>query len=156
MEKFRRVILNCFGLKTLKNNWGLKPFVYVDFIYWYWPYLKLKLKTIIRIYQLMTSPLNVSTNDVYLWKVTIYSKTTIKKVVRRVALFYMFSNLFTEWPNRSQMDSYICLSIQFVVILLWLKKVKKILPHRYVVEKGTSIFGILGNCGYSSLILKKY
>lgn len=120
---------------TLKNNWGLKPFVYVDFIYWYhiWNENWKNYTSIPINFKIMTSPLNVNTNNIFLWKVTIYFKTittTTKKVVRRVALFYMFSHLFTEWPSRSQTDSYICLSIQFVVILLWLKKVKKILPHK--------------------------
>lgn len=122
---------DCFTLLKIieDSNLLLMWILSIDTIF------EIKTEKIRHLYQLiyfkiMTSPLNVSTNNIFLWKVTIYFKTiTTTKVVRRVALFYMFSHLFTEWPNRSQMDSYICLSIQFVVILLWLKKVKKILPH---------------------------
>lgn len=36
----------------------------------------------------------------------------MKKVVRRFTLFHSFTNLFTVWLNRKQLDSLICFCIQ--------------------------------------------
>lgn len=38
-----------------------------------------------------------------------------KDLVRRVALFYTFENLFNDWLNRRQLDADICFCIQSVV-----------------------------------------
>ena len=45
-----------------------------------------------------------------------YIFQTRKNVVRRVALFYIFANLFTVWLNRRQLDSHICFCIQSAMI----------------------------------------
>lgn len=39
-----------------------------------------------------------------------------KYLARRVALFYIFANLFKVWFNRRQLDSDICFCILSVVI----------------------------------------
>lgn len=59
-----------------------------------------------------------------------------QKLVRRVTSFYVFANLFHVWLNRRPLALQI-FCFQMVVILLWLKFVKKIQPHTdTVVGKG--------------------
>ena len=50
-------------------------------------------------------------SQIFLWKITIFSKTTFD-LVRRASFIYMFANLFNVWLNRRQLDSHICICIQ--------------------------------------------
>lgn len=53
-------------------------------------------------------------------------------LVRRVAWFYIFMNLFNIWLNRSQLDSHVCLcSNHFLSVEIY---EENLTSHRYVVE----------------------
>ena len=53
-----------------------------------------------------------------------------KKIVRIVAMLYMFANLFNVWLYWKEGFSYLLPHSIFYDMLFWLKHMKKIQPHR--------------------------
>lgn len=49
----------------------------------------------------MLNPIHIN----ILFKKQLFSRTPKKNLVRKMALIYIFANLFTVWLNRGQLDS---------------------------------------------------
>lgn len=88
----------------------------------------------------------------FLWKIILLSQT--KYLVKRVALFYTFANLFNVLSRR-QLGSHSAFCIQSVAIYCFGWRIGKTLAsHRYVVGTVWSILiSFSHNCGHPSLIL---
>lgn len=63
----------------------------------------------------LKNPINPLCVNIIFMKKIAFSKIQ-NKIVRRVALFHIFANLFTMWLNRKQLHSHICFGIQSVVL----------------------------------------
>ena len=73
-----------------------------------------------------------------LQKPILFSKTK-QSLMRRMALFYLFANLFNIWFHGRYLDSLICSVLKSVVIFFfWLKCVNKI-SHKGVIGKGRGL-----------------
>ena len=91
----------------------------------------------------------------FLWKITRLPKAK-KNLVRIVALFYSFSNLFkSSWLESSWIFIPDWVQKQIYVVLVDMYK-EKLASHEYEVEKWRSVSRIFSdNCGYFSLILNQ-
>lgn len=59
---------------------------------------------------------------------------------RKIALLYIFANLFNVWFNKRKLDSYICFCMQSVTIWCLVKVYRENSAlYRYVVGEGKSI-----------------
>lgn len=92
LDEWFSVFLVPGSLSTLKKLFkASKGFDYVSYSHRYVLYSKLKL-----------GYLKICINNIFCRKRTIFSKR--KKVLRRVALFYNFANLYNVWFNWRQLD----------------------------------------------------
>ena len=72
----------------------------------------------------------------------------------RMALFYIFTNLFNVWFNRRQLESSICICIQHITIYCFGSRVWKMFGFTIcLVRKGKSILSLFDNYRYSFILL---
>lgn len=79
------------------------------------------------------------------------NENSFRNLLRRLALFYVFINLFTVSLNRKQLDYHTCLCIQSVAICCF-KYIKKIQPHadNIIQREMTSLIAFSEKCEYST------
>lgn len=106
-------VLNLLGLRAFKLLGGPKSFCLC----------KLYLSTfatieIILSFKILTHFKIPNHKPITCYIVMLFIKITVfsKRKVRRVAWFYSFANFFNDCFNRRQLDSYVCLCTQTVLI----------------------------------------